>query len=231
MVVAKEEFYSYFKKFEEFQENNEEYLQDIKDDLRNGFEPLLNSKLNGTQNELSNELSHFIEKKVGLLAEKEILTDLKISQGVGDIQKILDKLEQFKSNLLSSHRSFKDMVIHGPENMAEVSLIESATTFLEPHELHSAVRENAPASSVLGKIEDSKRMKDNKQFSITHQEKVMEMQKAQLEQAKNMKEEVASLGQEFGVLDTMAKGMKHTDKVVSREALPDVSQKFQGINL
>ncbi|KIE05617.1 hypothetical protein NF27_DP01610 [Candidatus Jidaibacter acanthamoeba] len=230
MVNSKEEFYTFFKKHEEFKENNEDYLSEIKDALKNGYQPLPNAKLSESQSALLNELSHFIEKKVSLLADKELLADIKISNGISDIGKATAALEQYKSGLLNRNRSFKDMVIGGAENMAEVSLLESATTFLEPHELYGAVREDLPTSSVMGKIEDSKKFKEDRQFSMQHQEKVIEMQKTQQAQNKSIQADIASLGQEFGVLDAMSKSMKFSDNIKSPDTSPDVSQKTPSIS-
>ncbi len=234
MTSNKEEFYTFIKKSEKFQENNDDYLMEIKDSLNNTGElPVFDSKRQESQSVLANELSNFIGQKVSLFADKELLNDVKIDSHMANIQKIIDSLEQYKSQILNKDRSFKDMVLSGPENMAEVSLLESATTFLEPHELDGAVREDFPASSVIGKIEDSKKMKDNRQFSMQHQERIMAMQqdKDKQKQNKNTQNEVQSLGQEFGVLDSMVKSMRYSDKMKNPDISPNASEKPKGISL
>jgi hypothetical protein len=225
------DFKDYFGTAKKYHDQNEDYLNHIKNAYNNGYEFEPDKDIVDSQNALAAELSRFVEHKIGLVGNKEVLTDKDIGSHFADLDQMISKLEQFKSHLLDHNRSFKDLVIEGPENMAEVALLECATMCLDPHELAGAVRDDLPISSVMGKIEDSKRMKQNRQFLMQHQEQMIVMQAEKTVQQETMTKEIKSLGQEFGVLDEITKSISHADRVKPPENSPENPKKSLGIDI
>lgn len=192
----------YLTQMNSLKEQNEALLYDWSQAKKNGDES--NSRL-GMEVLLQDITQQLKESPSSITPE--------VARSFGELCSSYHILEQYHEQLLDENRKFGDIILQ-PQNAAEVRLVETATQFLPPHELDGAVRENLPASTVLAKVETSKIMKQNLEFSQLYQQQVQQITELKEAKATKIQQEVKKgLGGEFGVLDSLSKGMSHADKV------------------
>lgn len=200
-------------------ELNEEFLAEMAKMLAegeldleelNGLLELLSKKLK-TSGSLYAQLSHFLEKKVSTKDIEGIAKSQVISELIGSQKRKLAELLNFKEQLLRMTKSFGEIVKKGPTNLAEVALIKSAETFLEPSELSNAVINNLSVREVLSKIQGSQVMKNNIALATVHQEALDARSDIILQEDNSIKHDLKVLGREYGVLDTIMQSLSKVD--------------------
>lgn len=137
---------------------NKSFLKSVNDLKSSGFsKPDIVSALRDKTQEKTNVIvePEFLRTTARTLQPKDINIDvLQFAHQKGGLAQDFDKL-MGQGAFMDSKREFSDIVIDGPSNAKESTLLEAATNFLEPAQFKDAVTSGKTASQVASMVDSS----------------------------------------------------------------------------
>ena len=135
---------------------------------------------------------------------------------------------------LDINRKFGDLVKEGPKTSVEEKLLDTVNTFLSPQDKKQAVDQNFSVGAVVKLVEQSMQKSQELASQTLMREKQHEKEQEQKQIHKEPEKKMASLGEEYGVLNEIVKNMRkafENEKTQLTDKRPDKTFKFETVSM
>jgi hypothetical protein len=136
-----------------------------------------------------------------------------------------------KEVFLDINKKFGDLVKEGPKTSVEQKLIDTVNTFLSPQDKKQAVDQNFSVGAVLKLIEQSMQKSQELASQTLMREKQHEREKEQKQIHKEPEKKMASLGEEYGVLNEIVKNMRQAFENSRNQVMEKSKQVFETVTI
>lgn len=131
-----------------------------------------------------------------------------ISKGTSIAKDFSAVVQKGELNALDFEKGFGDLAKKTSKTAVEQKLMEAVETFLSPHEKNQAIQENKKIGAVVKQVETSMQKSLELAGQTLMREKQKEIQTQEKEREIKPEKKMASLGEEFGVLEEIVKSMR-----------------------